>query len=295
MHFKEFAVVDDAPDDGLHVDRFGRVGRDQVVDALIRNAFDRHGEVVRGVFRVVRRQEGQEVLDEGDGVLVVFGDEVGVAADRGVHFGAADLGHGRGAAGDGLDDFGAGEEHLRVLARHDDEVHQRGRVGGTAGAGAADDGDLGDDAGEEHVGVEDVAVAGEGVDAFLDTGAAGVLEGDDGDADLDRVAHDAGDLARLHLAEAAGLDAEVLAESGDLFVAEVAGTGDDAVGGEFLAFHAEVHGVVFGVHADFLEGACVKQGVDALARRQNPLGVHRFELLGLDVVDDLLAPPAQEV
>ena len=28
-------------------------------------------------------------------MLVVFGDEVGVAADRGVHFGAADFGHGR--------------------------------------------------------------------------------------------------------------------------------------------------------------------------------------------------------
>jgi len=70
----------------------------------------------------------------------------------------------------------------------------------------------------------------------------------------------------LHLAEAAGLDAEVLAEGGDLFVAEVAGTGDDAVGGQLLAFHAEMHGVVFGVHADFLEGACVEQVVDALAR-----------------------------
>ena len=234
------------------------------------------------------------MLDQRDGVLVVFGDEVGVAADGSVHFGAADLGHGRRAAGDGLDDFRSGEEHLRVLARHDDEVHQRGRVGGTAGTGTADDGDLGDDAGEQHVGVEDVAVAGEGVNAFLDTRTAGVLEGDDGDADLDGVAHDAGDLARLHLAEAAGLDAEVLAESGDLFVAEVAGTGDDAVGGQFLAFHAEVNGVVLGVHPDFLEGACVKERVDALACRQHALGVHRFELLGLDVVDDLLAPLAQE-
>ena len=233
VHFEQFAVVDEATNDGLHVDRFRRVRRDQVVDALIRNAFDRRREVVRGVFGVVRRQEGQQMLDQGDGVLVVFGDEVGVAADRGVHFGAADFGHGRGAAGDGLDDFRTGEEHLRVLARHDDEVHQRRRVGGTASTGAADDGDLGDDAGEQDVGVEDVAVTGEGVNAFLDTGAAGVLEGDDRDADLDGVAHDAGDLARLHLAEAAGLDAEVLAEGGDLLVAEVARPRNDAVGGSW--------------------------------------------------------------
>jgi hypothetical protein len=90
--------------------------------------------------------------------------------------------HRRRAAGDGLDDFGPGEEHVRVLARHDDEVHQRRRIGGAAGAGAADDQrDLRHHAGEQHVGVEDVAVAGEGVDALLDARAAGVLEGDDGE------------------------------------------------------------------------------------------------------------------
>ena len=81
-------------------------------------------------------------VTHADGVLVVFGDEVGIAADRGVHLGTTDFGHCRCATGHRLDYLWSGKEHVRVLTRHDHEVHQRWRVRRTAGAGAADNGDL---------------------------------------------------------------------------------------------------------------------------------------------------------
>ena len=84
----------------------------------------------------------------GPCVLVIFGDEMNVATNRGVHFRAADFGHRRRAAGNGLDDFRTGQEHVRVLARHDDEIHQRRRISGTPGAGATDDGYLRHNPGE---------------------------------------------------------------------------------------------------------------------------------------------------
>ena len=43
------------------------------------------------------------------------------------------------------------------------------------------------------------------------------------------------------------------------------GAGDDAVGGDFLAGHAEVDLAVLGEQADLLEAAGIDEGVDALA------------------------------
>jgi hypothetical protein len=221
-------------------------------------------------------------LTRVDRVPVVLGDEVGVAADRRVHLGAADFGHRRRPAGDRLDHLRAGEEHVRVVARHDHEVHQCRRVGCAARTGTADHGDLRHHPGQQHVGVEHVAVAGQGIDPLLNACAARILEGHHRHADLQGMAHDAGDLARLHLAQGAGDDAEVLAEGGDL---------------RFRHSHCRrsrrrraararpcrSRSRVRRMQTEFLESALGKQRVEALASRQQTLGVQRFQLLGTDV------------
>ena len=114
--------------------------------------------------------------------------EVRDAADLVVRGGAAQLFLGDLFVGDGLDDVGAGDEHVAGLVDHEDEVGDGGRVDGAAGAGAHDGGDLRDDAAGERVAQEDVGVAGERDDAFLNARAAGIVEADDGRAD----AHGAG-------------------------------------------------------------------------------------------------------
>jgi hypothetical protein len=69
---------------------------------------------MRRVLGVVGRQIAQQRLGDLDGVAVVFGDEVDIAADRGVHLGAADFIQAGGAAGDRLDHLRAGDEHVGV-------------------------------------------------------------------------------------------------------------------------------------------------------------------------------------
>ena len=127
-----------------------------------------------------------------------LGVEVGVAGDLGLHAGAAQVLHRDLLAQHGLDDLGAGDEHLGDLVDHEDEVGQGRGVDGAAGAGAEDDRDLGDDAGGEGVAVEDLAVAGQGVDALLDARAPRVVDADERDAQLHGVVHDLGDLAGVH-------------------------------------------------------------------------------------------------
>ena len=85
--------------------------------------------------------------------------------------GAAQLLLGDLLVGHGLDDVGAGHEHVAGVLHHEDEVGDGGGVDGAAGAGAQDGRDLGHDAGGQGVAQEDVGVAAEGGHALLDARA----------------------------------------------------------------------------------------------------------------------------
>ena len=64
-------------------------------------------------------------------------------------------------AGDGLDDVRTGDEHVRRLVDHDDEVGDRRGVDGAARARPEHQGHLRDDARGDRVAVEDLGVEAE--------------------------------------------------------------------------------------------------------------------------------------
>ena len=86
-------------------------------------------------------------------------------------------------------------------------------------------------------------------------------------------------LWRVDLAGRAAQDREVLAGKVDEAAVDRRRAGDHAVGGNFLAGHAEVGLPVLGEEADLLEAAGIDQGVDALASGELSL----LPLLGLPV------------
>ena len=113
-------------------------------------------------------------------------------------------------------------------------------------------GDLRDDARREHVAQEDVAVAAERHDAFLDARAGAVVEADERRADLRGEVHDLADLLGERAREAAAEDGEVLREQEDLPAVDLAVAGDDAVARDLLLVRAEVRAAVHDelVHLD---------------------------------------------
>ena len=150
--------------------------------------------------------------------------------------------------------------------------------------------DLRHDAGGQHVALEDLGVAAERRDAFLDAGAAGVVEADDGRADLHRLVHDLADLLGVRFGERAAEHGEVLAENEDQAAVDRAVAGHHAVAGHLLLGHAEIGAAVLDEHVPFLEDALVEQELDALARGELALGV-----LGIDALRaaaELARPPA---
>ena len=166
--------------------------RDQALDVvgLVRVDGNQFGEhffaAIRGVgavgrrriLQVVARQEREQVTNAQQTCGVVGHREVADPALGCMRRRTAELLLGDLLVGDGLDDVGTGDEHVRGAVDHEDEVGDRGRVDGTARTRAHDGADLGHDPRGERVAKEDVGVAAQRHDPFLDTGASRVVEAD---------------------------------------------------------------------------------------------------------------------
>ena len=253
LDLEEIAVVDDLPD---HLaDVVGQVGvvRDQGVELVRRPVPGVRGLAPGWVAEVVVRDEGQQLADEAQGVFVVLGLEVGDAAQDVMRFRSAQLLHRHLFVGHGLDDVGAGDEHVARVAGHDDEVGDGGGIDRPAGAGPQDGGDLGNDARGEDVPQEDVGIAGQAGHALLDPRPARVIEPDDGRAGLHGQVHDLDDLAGVGAGERAAEDGEVLGEDEDRPAVDPAVAGDDPVAVDSPLLHAEVPALVEDQLVHFLE------------------------------------------
>jgi predicted transcriptional regulator len=140
-------------------------------------------------------------------------------------------------------------------------------------ARAEDHRDLRHHARRERVAEEDVGVAAERHDAFLDARAAGVVEADHGRAVAHREVHDLADLLRVRLGERAAVHGEVLREHVHEPPLDAPVAGDHAV-----AVHRAVAVLAGGVAracgdeaVELDEAPLVEQHVESLARESFPL------------------------
>ena len=261
VHLHEFAVIDDATNHFEHVVGLTFVGGHDGGKSLGGLAFGAGDGV--GVDRRLAFAVGRQVGEHGarivDGVGFVLAEVVGHAGHPVVHFAAAEVGHGDGLAGRGLDHVRSGDEHVRVLTGHDDEVRQGRAVDGTAGAGAENQAQLGHEAAGLASLAEDATVLGQGGHALLDAGAAGVHDGHDRHFEVDGHVHQSADLLAFGGAEGAALDGEVLGVDGHFAAEHLAEAGDDCGAG------ASTVDVAAAETADFLEGAGVKQQIETFA------------------------------
>ena len=184
LYFEELAVVDYSADYLVHVVRpVGRIGYDfvkrvfQTVDGVV--AFNK-----RSLFEVVLGNVAEEFAYDFDSVFAVFCGKVAYAALLRVNFGSAEGVLAHIFASHGLYHLGACEEHIGYALGHNGEVGEGGGVHRAAGARAENAGNLRNHAGGHDVTLENFGITGKGVDAFLNTCAARVVESDYGCAHL---------------------------------------------------------------------------------------------------------------
>ena len=169
-----------------------------------------------------------------DGLLVGGRQDVAAAGLLAVHPRAAERlvvdllpdGH--------LDHARRADVHRRLALDHDHDVGERGQVRRAGRRGSEQDADLGNDARELHLVVEDAAgvvAAGEDADLLGDPGARRVHEVDQRDLQARRLLLDADDLLDRLLAPGAGLHREVVGHHADRPAQHRAHARDHAVGG----------------------------------------------------------------
>ena len=167
--------------------------------------------------------------------------------------------------GHGLHHARPGDEHVAGAFDHDDEVGDRRRVDRAPGARTENQRDLRDDTGRQDVAQEDVGVAAERHDAFLDPRAARVVQTDDRRTDLHREIHDLADLLGVRLRQRTAEDREVLAEDEHRPAVDLAVAGDDAVAEERFGRRRVAVG---DERIEFDERVGVEQQVEPFARGQ---------------------------
>ena len=229
---------------------------------------------------MLRRHERQQVADGLETVAIVLGREVRDAARRVVGHRAAERFLGDLFVGDRLDHVGAGHEHVARVLDHDGEIGDRGRVDGAAGAGSHDRRDLRHDARRQRVAQEDVGVAAERDDAFLNARAAGIVQADDRRTQLERQVHDLDDLGGVGFRQRSAEHREVLGEGEHLTPVDQAVAGDDAVAGNQLLVHAEIAAAVGDEPVELFERARIEEQLDPLASGQLAGGVLALEPIG---------------
>ena len=140
MHLHEFAVVRNAADHVEHVIRLAVVVRNDGGETLGDVTVGAGGRVCvdRRLLVGIGRQIGEHGTRVIDRVRLILAEVVGHAGRGVVHIAAAQIVHADHFAGGRLDYIRTGDEHVRVLAGHDDQVGQGRAVDGTAGAGAED-------------------------------------------------------------------------------------------------------------------------------------------------------------
>ena len=134
--------------------------------------------------------------------------------------------------------------------------------------------------GGQRVAQEDVGVAAEAGDAFLDARAAGVGESDDRRAVLNRQVHHLADLLGVRLGQRAAEDGEVLAVDEYPPAVDATEAGDDAVAQVPLLVEAELARPMRHERVELREAVLVEQQIQPLAGRQLAARVLLLHSLG---------------
>ena len=190
---------------------------------------------------------------------------MGDARRRVVDVAAAELVERHILAGDHADHLGARDEHVPLARDDEDEVGDRRRVDGAAGARPRDDADLRDHTRRPDVAQEDVRVAGQRDHPFLDPRAARVVDADDRDPIAKGELLDLDDLLRRDLAKRTPEHGRVIRVDGDGAPVDLAESRHHAVPGEPPLLHAETVSAICGEDVELHERALVQEHVDPVA------------------------------
>ena len=263
-----FAIINNGFQYIIHIVRCIGAFRHNGVQSWISSGRIVSGFYDRSVFHVVAREEAEQVTNLFNAVFVVFSCELSYAGCTVMGHSAAESFSGDLFAGDGFNDSRAGQEHLGCFLNHVNEVGQSWGVYSAACRWSHDSRNLRNNAGCNGVAPEDLAVARECIDSFLNTSSAGIVQAYARCTDFESQFIYVNDLCSVHFTKGAAFNGEVLSECKYQSSINSAVTCYNAFAREIFLFLAEVVAAGFYEGIDFNESAFIKQKSESFTSSQ---------------------------
>ncbi len=149
---------------------------------------------------------------------------------------------------------------------HDHKVCDGGGINRTASAGAHDGGNLGYHPAGHHVAPKYLRVSSQGIDAFLDAGAAAVIQTNHGATVFQRHVHNFTDFFGIGDGKRAADDGEILSKNIDQATVYSGTASYNSIAWINLFFHVKIRAAVSYEHIEFFETVRIHQQIDAFAR-----------------------------
>ena len=287
--FEELVVIDDHLQELLHIVGHVGVSRDNVhesgISAVTRIIADTSGDTVL----VVQGEVVVELTHSTQHLDIVVVGTVSNTGLLGVDGGTTQLFLSDLFSSDGLDDIGTGNEHVRGITDHEDEIGNGRGVHSTTSARTHDQGDLGNDTGGKGVALENLRVSSQGVATFLNTGTARIVQTDDGSTDVHSLIHDLADLLSVGTGEGTTQHGEVLSEEENQTAVDGSVTSDNTITRVVLLLHTEMGAAVSLQLIVFAEGTLIDEQLNSFASAQLASLVLRFNTLLTSTDNSLVA------
>ena len=258
LRFIEFTVINNALDNIFHIIRMIGIIRNNAVQCFVGSGRGVTGFDNRCAFHVVGRKEAEQITDLFNAVFVVFSCKVSYTGSLVVGHSAAQFFLGNFFAGNGFNNCRAGNEHFGSVLYHVDEVGQSRAVYSAACGRTHDSRDLRNNTGCAGVFEEDLAIAAQSVNSFLDTSTAGIIQANARSTHFESKALYFNDFVSMHFAEGAAFNGEVLSEYINQTAVNSAVTGGYTFAREFFFVLAEVGATMAYETIQFNEATFVK-------------------------------------
>ena len=196
MDFEELTIIYDSANYLVHIVRFVRVIRNDVVQGIFQTVDRVCAVYIRSFFQIVLWNVAQQFADKSQAFFFCLCSKMSNTRFGGVNARATQVFLAYVFSGYSLYYLRTGKEHVGCTFHHQSKVCQGRRVNGATGTRTENTGNLRNDTRSKYVTLEDFSVASQGINTFLNTCTARVVDTDTRSTHFHGLVHNLTDFQR---------------------------------------------------------------------------------------------------
>ena len=267
LHLKKISVVNNMLEHILHVVGMIRFRRNQGIQGSVRPINRVVTSFARRLFQIVGRHKTQQLANHREALGIILGGKVRHAGSLVVRHGPAELVFRHLFMRHQPNHIRPGNEHVRRMFHHQNEIRNRGRIHRSPGARPHNRRNLRHHPAIQRIAQKNIRIPRQRHHAFLNPRPTRIVQTNQRRAYLGRHVHDLDDLRRIRLRQRSAKHGKVLREHKHRPPIHLPVPGDEPIPLEGVLLHPKVSAAMGHKFVGLLERTLVQQEFNALARR----------------------------